>query len=144
MEENHTQQLKDELKNLEAEARSLPINLSACVSSGNSSKEIIRLRGRERDLPAEIDAATVMLIHAQIEELESLQTDAYRKWNKAKEDSRDLDNLVSVQLRILDVERAKLNQDVLTGLTLPRLIENEINVRSGEIANLKKRLNDFI
>ncbi len=144
MEENHTQQFKDELKNLEDEARALPINLSACISSGVNPKEIIRLRGRERDLPAEIGAATIMLIHAQIEELESCQRDSYRELVKAREDSRDLDNLVSVQLRILDVERAKLNQDVLTALTRPRLIEREIDVRSGEIANLRKRLNDFI
>ncbi len=134
---------KENLETLQSEARSLTINLAAAVAAGNSS-EIIRLKGREKDLPGELFAAEAMLLRADIERLGEAQSEAYSRLREAKENSRHLDLVVGAQIGVLDKEIAKLNSQALTALALPRQIDNEINNRSHEISAARKKLDNLV
>jgi predicted metal-dependent hydrolase len=142
IEENYIE-AKKHLENLRIEGRSLSTNLSAAAAAGNG-EELVRIKGRERDLPTELFAAQVMLLRSEIEKLETAQAESYRKLQQAKEDSREVDKVVSMQIEILTNERTRLNNQALTALTLPRIIEEEISQRSRDISKTKKELTDLL
>jgi hypothetical protein len=134
---------KKHLEDLQVESRSLSNNLSAAVAAGNA-EEMVRIKGREKDLPSELFVAQVMLIREEIEKLETAQAESYRKLRQAKEDSRNIDAVVAAQIKILVDERARLNNQALTALALPRIIEGDITQCSGEISRMKKELADLL
>jgi hypothetical protein len=134
---------KKQLDDLLNEDRTLSVNLSAAVAAGDVG-EVTRLKGRQRDLPSEIFTAKAMLYKAHIEMLEAEHTADYRELLEAKQNSKNLDSVVSAKIQVLDVEKAKLKNEALSALALPSIIQGRIDRRNKEIWRIRKELSDLL
>jgi predicted nucleic acid-binding Zn-ribbon protein len=136
---NDYEQTKEILTQLKLEEARLPSEIYQAAQSADPS-ELVRLKKRQADMPSELFAAEVMVLRTKIQALKAEQADANNRFDRARTNSKKVDDETAAAYRVLDEEKEQVKQKNLAALSAVYQIQNEMQRRGNEIRNLEAEL----
>jgi len=136
---NDYEQTKEILTQIKLEEARLPSEILQAAQDGNAA-ELIRLRKRQSDLASELFAAQVMLLKTEIQWKKAEQADANNRCDRARANSKKVDDESAAAYRVLDEEKEQVKQNALAALSAVYQIQTEMQRRGSEIRDLELRL----
>jgi hypothetical protein len=134
---------KQILKNLENESSSLKRNLESAMEAGDS-KEIIRLKQRQKDLPNEIFSARVLAVKGELTELEAQQVSYQRSAIEARQESKAFDVTAAAEIEFHRKEITRLNNLSFERIYAVKSAENILDLTRKEIGNKQQKLAELL